>query len=290
MVSVPFLRLKISMRTAFAVTVPAQASLRVQHLDISRCETSLSLRIQQNVIQHFASTATSSHPVTHPSSSAYPQPSLLPKMLQLDGVTQGRLMGTQIFCTDCHNSDDNREFGGTGPNGPHGSTYPHVLERRYEISQVSPGTFPTGGPGSLITSVTLFPGQLTSAGGASPGPWALCGKCHNLTDVLSGDVNSFRGHLDHVAQDGISCSVCHTAHGMGSKSPTISGERLVNFDTNVVAPNALNASGATFGVAYNKSTNTCILICHMESHNYDGTHTNLNGTTQSQSKATHIKR
>jgi hypothetical protein len=23
-------------------------------------------------------------------------------------------MGTQIFCTDCHNSDDNREFGGRG--------------------------------------------------------------------------------------------------------------------------------------------------------------------------------
>ena len=69
-------------------------------------------------------------------------------MLNLDGVTQGRAMGTQIFCTDCHNSDDNREFGGAGPNGPHGSKWTHILERRYEFSQA-----PT--PGQLITN--LFP-------------------------------------------------------------------------------------------------------------------------------------
>jgi hypothetical protein len=25
-------------------------------------------------------------------------------------------------CIECHNSDNNREFGGTGPNGPHGSS------------------------------------------------------------------------------------------------------------------------------------------------------------------------
>ena len=71
----------------------------------------------------------------HTRSSAFPQPSLLPNMLNLDGVTQGRAMGTQILCTDCHNSDDNREFGGTGANGPHGSRWTHILERRYEFSQ-----------------------------------------------------------------------------------------------------------------------------------------------------------
>jgi hypothetical protein len=27
-------------------------------------------------------------------------------------------------CLECHNSDDNREFGGAGANGPHGSTEP----------------------------------------------------------------------------------------------------------------------------------------------------------------------
>ena len=53
-------------------------------------------------------------------------------MLNLDGATQGRAMGVRILCTDCHNSDDNREFGGAGPNGPHGSKFTHILERRYE--------------------------------------------------------------------------------------------------------------------------------------------------------------
>ena len=56
-------------------------------------------------------------------------------MLNEDGLTPGRGMGTQILCTDCHNSDDNREFGGTGPNGPHGSKFSHLLERRYDITQ-----------------------------------------------------------------------------------------------------------------------------------------------------------
>ena len=70
-------------------------------------------------------------------------------MLNQNGTASARLMGTQIFCTDCHASDDNREFGGTGPNGPHGSIYPHILERNYQFSQAAtPGgtvtnTFPT---------------------------------------------------------------------------------------------------------------------------------------------------
>jgi len=97
----------------------------------------------------FAATATSSHPVTHPRSSSLPQPSLLSTMLDLNGgTTHGRTMGNQTFCTDCHNSDDNREFGGIGPSGPHGSTNKHILERDYEFSQAP-------GPGQLITN--LYP-------------------------------------------------------------------------------------------------------------------------------------
>ena len=71
-----------------------------------------------NIIPQFAATSSSSHPVTHDRSSALPQPSLRAQMLNLDGTTPGRNMGVRILCTDCHNSDDNREFGGTGANGP----------------------------------------------------------------------------------------------------------------------------------------------------------------------------
>jgi predicted CXXCH cytochrome family protein len=197
-----------------------------------------------NLIPQFALTATSSHPLTHDRSSSLPQPSLRTYMLNLDGATQGRSMGVRLLCTDCHNSDDNREFGGSGPNGPHGSKWFHVLERRYEFSQAP-------GPGQLITN--LFPSpDLTVAG-----PYAMCAKCHDLSNILSNA--SFSEHSRHI-KDGFSCSACHTAHGMGAQSGTISGERLVNFDANVVAPN-----GST-PVTYNRATNSCTLSCHNYPH------------------------
>ncbi len=202
-----------------------------------------------NVMQEFAPTATSSHPVTRAIAPLLPQPSLLVNMLNQAGMASPRLVGNQLFCTDCHNSDDNREFGGTGPNGPHGSKWTHLLERRYEFSQAP-------APGQLVTN--LYPNPDTSV----EGPYALCGKCHNLTQIFAN--TSFTQHSLHVSQYGFSCSVCHTAHGMGANSPTITGERLVNFDGNVVGQN-----GAT-PIAYNRATNTCTLMCHNAAHNANG--------------------
>jgi len=202
-----------------------------------------------NVIPQFAATATSSHPVTHSRSSGLSQPSLLLTMLDESGGTNnGRSMGSQIFCTDCHNSDDNREFGGTGPNGPHGSSHTHILERDYEFSQAS-------APGQLITN--LFPNPDLSV----KGPYAMCGKCHDLNNVVSNA--SWNQHGSHI-NTGFSCSVCHTAHGMGARSGTISGERLVNFDINVVGQN-----GGT-PVSYSRAANTCVLVCHNTAHSPDG--------------------
>ena len=197
-----------------------------------------------NVIGEFALTATSSHPVMHNRTSTLAQPSLLPYMMNLDGVTQGRAMGIRVLCTDCHNGDDNREFGGTGATGPHGSKFPHILERRYEFSQAAL-------PGQPITN--LFPNPDLSA----VGPYSLCSKCHNLTTILGN--SSFGKHSLHINK-GFSCSVCHTAHGMGAQSSSISGERMVNFDANVVAPNGKSP------IAYNRATGTCSLTCHGHTH------------------------
>ena len=81
-----------------------------------------------NLIPQFAAAATSAHPVMYPSSgSALPQPTLLSQMWNLTGTVQGRTIGSQILCTDCHNNDDSRESGGSSPNGPHGSKYSHIL-------------------------------------------------------------------------------------------------------------------------------------------------------------------
>jgi predicted CXXCH cytochrome family protein len=201
-----------------------------------------------NVIPQFGASAGSRHPVFRPRSSSLPQPSLLPNMLNLNGTTQGRAMGTQIFCTDCHSSDDNREFGGTGPIGPHGSKWEHILERRYVFSQAP-------GPGRPITN--LFPNPDLSANG----PYALCGKCHNLSNILQNA--SFSKHALHI-NAGFSCSTCHSAHGVGSSSANPSAQRLISFDTNVVAPNGGSP------VSYNQGPNTCTLTCHNAAHNPNG--------------------
>jgi predicted CXXCH cytochrome family protein len=205
-----------------------------------------------NVIAEFSPTAASSHPVMYPTGTvSLAQPTLLPYMWQLNGTTQGRIMGTQIFCTDCHNSDDNREFGGTGPNGPHGSKYSHILERAYPFTQAL-------APGQTIASTFLYPSpDLSPIGG-----YALCAKCHDLTKLDQ----SWTQHLFHVNQ-GFSCSVCHTAHGMGITSSNISGQRLVNFDANVVAQNG--TTPITY--SYNGGADSCTLMCHGFSHNSDGT-------------------
>jgi predicted CXXCH cytochrome family protein len=203
-----------------------------------------------NVVPEFNILATSSHPVFQDRRSMLPQPSLRTNQLNLDGKTLGHIMGTRILCTDCHNSDDNREFGGTGPSGPHGSIFPHILERRYEFSQAPI-------PGKLVTNLFPYP-DLSAQGGIGGGPYALCAKCHDLNQVMNN--TSFSEHARHVKQDGFSCSVCHTAHGMGTQSGAISGNSLVNFDANVVAPN-----GAT-PISYNRATNTCSLVCHNHAH------------------------
>jgi hypothetical protein len=206
-----------------------------------------------NVLTQFGSTAKSSHPVMHDSNSPYPQPSLLKYLLNLDGHTQGRAMGARILCTDCHNSDDNREFGGSGPNGPHGSAFSHILERRYESSHVAPAA----GAGSTIQN--LLPAIVDPAAG---GPYPMCAKCHSLSNILSNA--SFNRHALHI-NGGFSCSVCHTAHGTGPSGGVV-GDRLVNFDLAVVAQN----SKSNAPIAYDRSKNTCTLRCHNYNHNADG--------------------
>jgi hypothetical protein len=95
------------------------------------------------------------------------------------------------------------------------------------------------------------------------GPYALCGKCHDLSNQIMQNT-SFTKHSTHI-NDGFTCSTCHTAHGMGAASGTITGERLVNFDVNVVAPNGGSP------ISYSRATNTCVLVCHQVAHNPDGT-------------------
>ena len=215
-----------------------------------------------NIILQMNTSTKSSHPVMHPRSSSLPQPSLLPTMLDLSGsTTRGRSMNTQIFCTDCHNSDDNREFGGSGPSGPHGSKYWHILEHDYEDSQAP------AGPGTQIT-VNLHPQPDLSVNG----PYGMCAKCHNLNIVMQS--TSWKYHSDHVATDGFSCSTCHNPHGMTATSANPTGVRMVDFDLNVVGRNG------ALPISYNPGTNTCTLQCHSVAHDPNGAIRKITGPQQ----------
>ena len=204
-----------------------------------------------NVLLQFGTSAISSHPVMRDFTSSFAQPSILPYMKNLDGTTDGRLMGTRILCTDCHNSDDNREFGGGGPNGPHGSKWTHIFERRYEFTQLPVGS----PPGSIIPDSNLF--RTPNLSGA--GPYALCAKCHDLKNQILANT-SFKQHSSHISDDGFSCSVCHTGHGIGLGG-NVPGVGLVTFDVNVVGTNG------SAPISYNPASNTCTLKCHGYDHN-----------------------
>jgi hypothetical protein len=91
----------------------------------------------------------------------------------------------------------------------------------------------------------------------------MCGKCHDLSNQVIKNT-SWNQHSYHI-NFGVTCSTCHTGHGMGSTNANVSGQRLVNFDANVVAPNG------ALPISYNRGANTCILVCHQIAHNADGT-------------------
>jgi cytochrome c551/c552 len=198
-----------------------------------------------DVSLEFAHNSTSSHPVMRDATDLA-RPSVLKFMWNLGFTAQGRAMTTRVLCTDCHNSDTNREFGGAGPNGPHGSKFDHILERSYVTSKVALG----GQPGTAIVNVTS-PVILDPIPNA---PYSLCAKCHDLNYIASGA--SWAEHTRHI-QDGFSCSVCHSAHGVPAGTAGVPGTRLVNFDLNVVAPN-----GGV--IAYNGAS--CTLKCHNHTH------------------------
>jgi Doubled CXXCH motif (Paired_CXXCH_1) len=145
-------------------------------------------------------------------------------------------------CVGCHDSDDNRELGGNGATGPHGSKFAHILERRYEFNQAAIA-------GQTVSNLMPQPDL------GPTGPYALCAKCHDLVQVTAD--SSFRQHSRHV-NAGFSCSVCHTGHGVGRGAS--GADRLVSFDLRIVA--GVNSAPP----AYNRQTQTCALTCHGHTH------------------------
>lgn len=146
----------------------------------------------------------------------------------LPGLQPGYSSASIITCTDCHNSDEGIRAGGTGPDGPHGSNFSHLLIARYEK-----------GEGLLPYVQDNF---------------ALCFRCHDPLALFDSGISGFSDqHRNHVQLRGISCAVCHDPHGV----PWVLGgngtdnARLVNFDTDVVTTGS-----------FDSFTHSCTVSCH----------------------------
>jgi predicted CXXCH cytochrome family protein len=87
---------------------------------------------------------------------------------------------SKLACSHCHNNNAGPNNGGTGPNGPHGSTVRPILERAYNIGNTA----------------------------ATTSNSALCYKCHNFVDT------AFK-HATHTQRT--SCATCHDPHGSPQK-------------------------------------------------------------------------
>jgi len=158
--------------------------------------------------------------------------SLRAYMLNNDGTnntSRPMTTTTQIYCTDCHNNDQARSANGTGANGPHGSSYAHLLQMNLYLEPAG------GGSGN------------TTAGSA------LCNKCHNVSALGSPHGN----HRSH------GCATCHDPHGVIGGSAS-SNRAMINFDTGIVT-----AGTTYLGYFYNGSGSGqkgCYLRCHGQSH------------------------
>lgn len=143
-----------------------------------------------------------------------------------------------IYCQDCHANNAGPGAGGTGPKGPHGSSYNHLLERNLNVGANNTG----------------------SNFGAM---YAMCFKCHSQTSILGNQ--SFRFHNKHIDGENASCTVCHDPHGVSAgQGNATENSHLINFDTTVVTP---NSSGILRFEDRGSRRGACYLRCHGDNHN-----------------------
>jgi len=168
---------------------------------------------QTNTRLEFNPGNTSFHPVETFGKNSR-APSLIPPL------TTTSLIG----CGDCHNSDQSPATGGTGANGPHGSAFVPLLERRL-----------------LLTDGTPY----------NPANFALCYKCHSSAVVDSSLAASWSGHQTHIENYKAACTTCHASHGTTQS-------HLINFNTTYVQP----VNGVINYTSTGVNHGTCTLTCH----------------------------
>lgn len=205
-------------------------SLNGQYLDVAQREYEICLKchsgaqgsdpLDKNIARQFKTSVRSMHPVAMVASGAY-QPSLK------HVPSPNRLMN----CSDCHRSGDE-----TGPRGPHGSMYEHLLSGNYDKN-----------------------GQTDE----SPFAYQFCYSCHDRSSIL--DNESFPLHEEHIVGDpldgrpGTSCFTCHASHS-SENNPF-----LIQFNKDVVSP--VTSFNKMEYQSTGGQTGRCYLECHGYEHN-----------------------
>jgi len=149
-------------------------------------------------------------------------------------------VSSQIYCGDCHSSNDSPAAGGAGPSGPHGSQYEGLLAMRYSFNPVSRST--------------LFDNE-------------LCFKCHDPGNLLA-DV-SFEHNL-HVSEENLSCINCHDPHGSARFPHMINFLTRSNFGGRLETITGAGPYNEPTWIDNGRYRGTCWLSCHGETHDgYD---------------------
>lgn len=143
-----------------------------------------------------------------------------------------------IKCSDCHNNNTGPGAGGSGPKGPHGSSYAPLLERQY-----------------LTADYTT----------ESASAYALCYKCHDRNKLLNSSTSvSSTVHRKHVVSLRTPCSACHDPHGISAtQGNATNNSRLINWDTAIVKP---NSSGLLKWERTTAGHGRCYMNCHNDNH------------------------
>ncbi len=170
-----------------------------------------------NTRLEFQSSNKSYHPVLNPGASGS-----VPSLISPWTVT------SRMYCTDCHNNDQGPNAGGSGANGPHGSTYPSLLERQLIFTDYNP---------------------------ENSGTYALCYKCHSRSSILSDQ--SFNLHRLHIVDQRTACTTCHDPHGVNNT------KHLINFNVDYVTP---SSNGKIQYVSSGPRRGNCTLTCHGRDH------------------------
>jgi cytochrome c553 len=177
------------------------------------------MRPDANIRQQFDAGVQSMHPVS--------RPPLGRRQVSLMSLA---VTGSSMSCADCHTNDDPN-----GPAGPHGSSYPKLLNRNYNTD--------------------LYVDE-------SPYEFDFCYQCHDRNSILADE--SFPWHSEHLVGDaitgrkGTSCYTCHASHGSQS------GQHLIRFNPDRVSPSP------RFGIREYRQTGEgrgeCYLLCHDHAH------------------------